>query len=154
MASQSLIRWRQSAVLRLERVEAARLAVGGRGAIGILAAEQIKHAYVVLLSSHFQGFCRDLHTEAVDCLYPAVSPTSVQGIIKMPMTRTENWIVGIQIQEISEAISIGSTLTWQEVVAPERPKRRPAKQLETLNQTEDAISHQDFDPSNLGGSTS
>src|SRR5438477_12896075 len=86
MASHSLARWRHAAKLRLAKIENARLAVGGRGVMAGLAAEQIKFAYVVLLSSHFQAFCRDLHTEAADFVYPAAAP-QIQGILKMLLTQ-------------------------------------------------------------------
>ena len=152
MASQALMRWRHAASLRLKNVEAARLAVGGRAAIQVLAAEQIKHAYVVLPSSHFQAFCRDLHTEAVDHLYPAVAPSAVQGIVKMLLTRNRMLDRGNP-----NAGNIGSDFNrfnfnfWQEVIAFDGKNADHQRQIDALNSWRNAVAHQDFAPSNLVG---
>lgn len=48
----------------LGEIAAAHTAVGGQGSGRRYATQEINHAYAVLLSSQFQRFCRDLHTEA------------------------------------------------------------------------------------------
>jgi hypothetical protein len=42
----------------------------------------INQAYVVLLSSHFQGFCRDLHSECIDRLARSITPTAFQSTLR------------------------------------------------------------------------
>src|SRR3954454_4199423 len=66
MPSQSYATWITTRVLALDEIEAAHAAVGGVGPGRRYATQQINQAYTVLLSSQFQGFCRDLHSEAVD----------------------------------------------------------------------------------------
>lgn len=64
MSSASLLRWQNDRMLRLAEIDsqcAASLALAPPNAN--LAEENLR-GYVVLLSAHFQGFARDLHTEA------------------------------------------------------------------------------------------
>jgi hypothetical protein len=48
-------------------------------------AEENIHGYVVLLSAHFQGFCRDLYAEAAQCIASKVRPT-LQVLIQARFT--------------------------------------------------------------------
>ena len=66
MPSLSLQHWNAVRLPRLDEIERAHSSVGGTGPGRRYATQQINHAYAVLLSSQFQGFCRDLHTESVD----------------------------------------------------------------------------------------
>lgn len=70
MASQSLIRWQRDA--RAELDDIAHAALGGSGHARRVATVQINHAYAVLLSSQFQRYCRDLHSEASEQLCAAL----------------------------------------------------------------------------------
>jgi hypothetical protein len=36
----------------------------------------------MLLSSHFQRFCRDLHTEAIDHIVAGASPRAIQAVLR------------------------------------------------------------------------
>ena len=45
------------------------------------ATQQINYAYAAILSSQFQAFCRDLHSESVDYLVTVV-PAALQDTIK------------------------------------------------------------------------
>ena len=66
MSSRSLIRWNAERREALDEIENAHAMVGGTERGRRYATQQINYAYVTLLSSHFQGFCRDLHSECVD----------------------------------------------------------------------------------------
>lgn len=64
MPSASLLQWKNDRLLRLQQVDnqcAASLA--GLPPNALLVDENLR-AYVLALSAHFQGFCRDLCTEA------------------------------------------------------------------------------------------
>ena len=63
MASVALQTWRTIAAAELDQIQAAHAAVGGRGRGRRYATLQLNHAYTMLLSSQFQRFCRDLHSE-------------------------------------------------------------------------------------------
>jgi hypothetical protein len=72
--SNALLLWRNDRVIRLNDVDAqcaASLALVPPNAN--LADENLR-GYVMLLSAHFQGFCRDLHTECVQATMAAVVP--------------------------------------------------------------------------------
>lgn len=85
--SAALNRWNTVGQQALDEIEEAHRAVGGVGRGRRYATLQVNHAYVALLSSQFQGFCRDLHTEAVAfivgaapaVLRPIFRNTLVQG---------------------------------------------------------------------------
>lgn len=62
--SAALQTWKSTAKGALDEIAAAHAAVGGQGPGRRYATQEINHAYAVLLSSQFQRFCRDLHTEA------------------------------------------------------------------------------------------
>src|SRR5436189_605038 len=75
MPSESLQAWSTGRRAALDEVEAAHRSVGGTGRGRRYLTQQINQAYAVLLSSQFQGFCRDLHTECAECLVaPVTSP--------------------------------------------------------------------------------
>src|SRR5436853_1480238 len=74
MPSASLLRWQTDRMPRLSEVDAqcaASLAVVPPQPN--LVDEKLR-AYVLLLSAHFQGFCRDLHTESVQIIVAKIRP--------------------------------------------------------------------------------
>src|SRR5437016_7172322 len=66
MPSKSLIRWNGERCTALDEIETAHAMVGGTERGRRYATQQINYSYTTLLSSHFQGFCRDLHSECAD----------------------------------------------------------------------------------------
>ena len=66
--SDSSTRWRGERSDALDEIENAHALVGGTGRGRRYATRQINHAYAALLSSHFQGFCRDLDGTMYDYL--------------------------------------------------------------------------------------
>lgn len=63
MPSKSLDLWRTTRSDTLDEIVAAHRSVGGQDRGRRFATQQINCAYTKLLSSQFQGFCRDLHSE-------------------------------------------------------------------------------------------
>ena len=57
------------------------LRVGGSQRGRRFATRQINYAYVTLLSSQFQGFCRDLHSESIDHIVGLV-PAHLQTFLR------------------------------------------------------------------------
>lgn len=80
-AVRSLLTWQVDARRALDEIEAAHRAVGGTGRGRRFAVQQINQAYVVLLSSHFQRFCRALHTECVEHLIGAPQYAAIRLIM-------------------------------------------------------------------------
>src|SRR5437879_3361841 len=82
MPSVSLQTWSTVRAASLDEIENAHRSVGGTGPGRRTATQQINQAYAVLLSGHFQGFCRDLHSECCDFLVAAVSLPYLHRILR------------------------------------------------------------------------
>lgn len=148
MPSVSYGRWITTRRSELDEIERAHTAIGGTGRGRRYATQQINHAYLVLLASQFQGYCRDLHTESVDYLVPGLTPQSFQGSIRELLTQN------LQLKRSNaQRGSIGADFGrfgidfWTEVKANDPRNEAGATQLEDLNKWRNAIAHQDF-PSN------
>ncbi|WP_344315332.1 hypothetical protein [Fodinicola feengrottensis] len=59
--------------MKLDRLMQTHVIVAGSGSGRRWAAEELNHAIVLRLASEFQGFCRELHTEAVDFVADVLS---------------------------------------------------------------------------------
>lgn len=87
MPSRSLNRWNNERRQALDQIATAHAAVGGIGPGRRYATQQINQAYAVLLSSQFQGFCRDLHSEAVDHICGPVGAGNIRMfLLRMRLT--------------------------------------------------------------------
>ena len=82
MTSRSLIRWNGERADALDEIEHAHVMVGGTERGRRYATQQINYSYAALLSSHFQGFCRDVHSECIDHIV-AVTPVQLQGFLRV-----------------------------------------------------------------------
>ena len=117
------------------------------------ATEQVNHAYAVLLSSHFQGFCRDLHTECVDHIVQKV-PAALQNVIRGELVRDRKLDRGNPNPgNIGADFARLGLPIWDKVKAIDRRNDARRQLLEELNNWRNAIGHQDFDPTKLGGRT-
>jgi hypothetical protein len=154
MPSAAHNRWRTSRRTALDELEHAHQSVGGTGRGRRYATQQINHAYAVLLSSQFQGCCRDLHSECADHLVRAVIPATLHTALRAALTQDRKLDRGNP-----NPGNIGSDfgrlgLSFWPAVQAIHP-RNAARQalLEELNIWRNAIAHQDFDPGRLGGAT-
>ena len=151
MASNSLIRWNTERSDALDEIENAHVMVGGTERGRRYATQQINYAYASLLSSHCQGFCRDLHSESVEHIV-AVAPVQLQELVQAELIR--NRILG---RGNPHPGAIGSDFNrlgvdfWTEVDALDARNIRRRELLQELNDWRNAIAHQDFDPAVPGG---
>ena len=153
MASKSLQRWHQARRIQLDEIVQAHRAVGGTGRGRRYATEQVNHAYAVLLSSHFQGFCRDLHTECVQHIVQKV-PAPLQNVVRGEFVRDRKLDRGNPNPgNIGADFARLSLLIWDKVRALDRRNDGRKRLLDVLNNWRNAIGHQDFDPAKLGGRT-
>ena len=145
MPSVSYGRWTTIRRNELNEIEGAHTAIGGTRRGRRYATQQINQAYVVLVASQFQGYCRDLHTESVDYLVPMVTPVSFQPSIRELLTQA------LQLKRSNaRPASIGADFGrfgvdfWTEV--KRNSHRTAARQalLEELIGWRNAIAHQDF----------
>ena len=113
-------------------------------AVGRRAGLQLNQAYLVLLSSHFQLFCRDLHTETVDLLLREQSP-SMLTIVKAVLLQARKLDSGNPNAGNLGADfgRIGMTF-WPDVKALHPINTRRHAALEQMMVWRNAIAHQDF----------
>lgn len=151
MASAAFLWWQTAASVDLDEVELAHAAVGGTGRGRRYATGQLNNAYAVLLSSQFQRFCRDLHTEAAGHL-SAMVPVAVQVTFLYRLTEGRKLDTGNP-----NPGNIGSDFDrlgvnfWQDATWSTTPNRFRRIGLEQLNVWRNAIAHQDFNKPACGG---
>ena len=80
MPSQALLHWQHDRMPRLDEVDTQCVTTFMPVPPPALAEENLR-AYVMLLSAHFQGFCRDLHTECIQIVATSVA-LSMQPLIQ------------------------------------------------------------------------
>lgn len=156
MPSVSLQTWRTVRRTALDEVAAAHRSVGGIGRGRRYATQQINQAYAVLLSSQFQGYCRDLHSECanyfVQSLPAGLLRTALRNVNVLVLHRklkTGNPSPG----NIGEDYNRFGLAFWDEVKNLDSRNQARQNRLEELNAWRNAIAHQDFDPAKLGGTT-
>jgi hypothetical protein len=151
MPSTSYRRWRTVRRAALDLVESAHATIHGTGPGRREATRQLNHGYVVLLAAEFQGFCRELHTEAVALFASTIPALQRTAVI-------DNFALNRQLDRgNANPGSLGSDfgrlgLDWWDAIDnldPNGPVLR--RELELMNQWRNAIAHNDFDPKRLGG---
>lgn len=123
VSSVSLIRWNTSAKARLDEVAQAHEAVGGSRPGRRAATLQINRAYAMLLSSHFQGYCRDLHSEATDHLCAHLTDPWARPILRARLAEGRKLDLGtgrvvLRLSDVKgwRAACTGLSITLDEVV--------------------------------------
>jgi hypothetical protein len=143
--SRALDRWNDDAQAALDEIEDAHRAVGGAGRGRRYATLQVNHAYVTLLSSQFQGFCRDLHTEAVAVVVGSLAPPVLGPLVqnlfvqgrKLDHGNPNPGNLGSDFGKLGMAF-------WPTVNALDHRNTARQAALETLNTWRNAIAHQDW----------
>lgn len=151
MPSQPLQIWLKDRLRTLDELEQAHRGVGGTGPGRRYATQQVNHAYAVLLSAQFQGFCRDLHDECVNGLVQSISPASIRDALEESLVWNRKLNTGNP-----NPGNIGSDFNrlglkfWVEVRKVDARNDARVDRLEDLNRWRNAIAHQDFDPRVVG----
>jgi hypothetical protein len=155
MPSPSLRMWRSDARRALDEIDAAHRAVAGQGQGRRYAAQQINQAYVVLLSSQFQRFCRELHVQCVEHAGAAAVPVPLGIVLRARLTEGRKLDAGNP-----NPGNIGSDFGrfgiefWDEVRKLNPTNAGRQEQLEELMRWRNAVAHQDFRHAALRGRTS
>lgn len=115
------------------------------------ATKQLKQAYVILLSSQFQGFCRDLHSESVDDLLARIEPASTRRVLQTGLVWERRLDRGNPTTGNigSDFGRMGIDLWSRVLIADRRNAKRRAK-LNQLNAWRNAIAHDDLVPLRTG----
>jgi hypothetical protein len=147
MPSVALQNWSAARAAALNEIEHAHRSVGGTGPGRRYLTQHINQAYAVLLSSEFQGFCRDLHDECTGYLVAPVTSTALLA------TYRSNLLFGRKLDTGNpNSGNIGADFNrfgitfWPAVDADS--SRNPARRLalEALNRWRNAIAHSAFTP--------
>jgi hypothetical protein len=137
----------------LDEIEHAHRSVGGTGPGRRYLTQQINQAYALLLSSQYQGYCRDLHQECATHLVASVASPVLQAMYEA------NFLFALKLDtgnpnpgNIGSDFNRFGLLFWPAVEAdhPRNPQRRAA--LEELNRWRNAIAHYAFAPDMYRGS--
>lgn len=154
MPSRSLRKWQMTAGRALNEMEAARLAVRGSGRGRRIAMQQMNQAYVILLLSLFQRFCRELHEECVEHLMQQPGLRPYEEILNL------RFIEGRKLDSGNpNPGNIGSDFgrlgvrLWPELRQLASRGKVHHEALATLNHWRNAIAHQDFRNPELRGRT-
>lgn len=160
MASGSLNDWRRVRVLELDQMENVLHLVGGVVRGRRYATVQINHAYTMLLSSHFQGYCRDLHSECVNHLVsrieiPGVAPRDLQDLLQVEFLLRRKLDSGNPHPgALGEDFNRFGLNFWDKVKALDPSNTRRIALLTELNSWRNAIAHQNFDSLSPPGTAS
>ncbi|REJ86348.1 MAG: hypothetical protein DWQ34_03880 [Planctomycetota bacterium] len=145
MPSTAFQQWETARATALDEVEQAHRGVGGDARGRRFATERINHAYAVILASHFQGFCRDLHAECVAFLTANVNPPSLRPILQADL------VLHLQLNSRNATCSsLGADFNrlglafWDEIEQQDARTSRRMELLDELNVWRNAIAHQDF----------
>lgn len=149
MPSRALRNWQTRSRKVLDEVEAAHAVVGGgRGARGF-ARQQINQAYVVLLSSQFQRFCRDLHSDAADFLAAQSTFASIAPLLTASLSHERRLDTGNPNPgNIASDFNRYGIEIWKLVSKRNAHTRRRRERLERWR---NAIAHHDFRSPHLDG---
>lgn len=154
MPSASLTRWQRTRAAELDELETAHRAVGGTGPGRRHGTQQVNQAYAVLLVSHFQGFCRDLHTEVVDFLLGMAHPEAWRPGLRIALTANRALDRGNpHSRAIADDFNRLGVALWDVIDAMDRRNPQRRRRLDELVRWRNAVAHQDFDPERLGGRT-
>ncbi len=74
MPSVSLLHWQNDRMPRLQQVDLQCAAALSASPPNVHLIDENLRGYVLLLSAHFQGFCRDLYTEAAQIISAKIRP--------------------------------------------------------------------------------
>lgn len=146
MSSNSLLRWHGERAEALDEIENAHVIIGGTERGRRYATQQVNYAYATLLSSHFQGFCRDLHSECIEGIV-SISPLQIQWFLRLEFTLNRSLgrgnphpgAIGADFKRLGVNF-------WPEVDALDGRSVRRRALLQELVDWKNAIAHQDFDP--------
>jgi len=151
MPSKSLIRWNGKRADALDEIVNAHAMVGGTERGRRFATQQINYAFTALLSSQFQGFCRDLHSECIDQIV-SIIPDQLQGFLRLELIWNRSLSRGNpHLGAIGSDFNRLGLDFWAEVYALDSRNQRRRELLQELIEWRNAIAHQDFDPVALGG---
>jgi hypothetical protein len=148
MTSQSHRIWSTQRCQELDQIRHVHKQVGGTGRGRRWATQQVNHAYVVVLTSHFQGYCRDLHSECMDRFARDVdqkSGTMIGQVVRRLLGSDRSLDRGNPTPEnIRKDFARLGVELWLEASALDARTSARKNRVEELHLRRNAIVHQDF----------
>jgi hypothetical protein len=155
MPSKALDRWHVQRLPKLDELEAAHQAMGGQGPGRRYVTGRINDAYVVLLAAEWQGFCRDLHSEAADSIAAVARPAALQGPIRTSFTSLRRMDRGnANAAEFGTDFGRLGMAFWPSVEALHKLNSVRKRRLQQLYGWRNSIVHQDPPDPTVVGDTS
>lgn len=144
MPSQSLQTWLTDRTRALDEIEGTHRKVSGTSRGRRHATQQLNYAYAVLLLSHFQGFCRDLHDECMDRLLEWITPVGACAGLRITLELGRKLDVGNPNPgNIGSDFGRFGLKFWDEVYKVDVRNRTRCESLQSLNTWRNAIAHHD-----------
>jgi hypothetical protein len=146
MPSLAFQNWVTVRAASLSEFETAHRELRGTGSSRRHLTQQINQAYAVLLSSEFQGFCRDLYLECAGHVVRGLAPprlaicrTNLQHGCRLDTGNPNPGNIGADFNRLGLQFWLAV-----DVEHPRNPHRKA--QLQRLNRWRNAIAHSDFAP--------
>jgi hypothetical protein len=154
MPSRALRRWQTRSRKVLDEFEAAHALFGGAGVGRRFARQQIAQAYVVLLCSQFQRFCRELHAQAIEKMTDDPAHAPLNPILRRLLSTGRRLDVGNASPSMLGSDFGRLGLSFWDKVREQRPSNEARQQqLAELNRWRNAIAHQDFSNAEFEGAS-
>ena len=154
MPSDALLAWQTDRNPRLVNVEADCLHLEVMHAADAARVQEHIRSYAVLLSSEFQGFCRELHSECADRLVDTVAPIALRSVLRAQCAYGRKLDRGNPDEG-----NLGTDFNryvldfWPAVLASDPTHAARKTRLGTIMVWRNAIAHHDYDVAKLGGTT-
>jgi hypothetical protein len=152
MPSDALLDWQTDRIPRLQNVEVDCLHLEALHVASPDRVQEYIRSYAVLLSSEFQGFCRDLHSECADRLVDSVNPAALRAVLwsqcnygrKLDTSNPNAGNLGADFSRFGFDF-------WPAVLSVDPGHAARQQRFAMLNAWRNAIAHHDYDPTRLGG---
>lgn len=142
MPSRALGIWVGEQAAELDELLDVHEAVGGTGPGRRYTTTQVNHAYLMAVAAQFQGFCRNLHSEASDFVVSVVEPAAFQNLVSAALT---------QGRQLDRGNATGSSIgadfgrfdmaVWDDVYALSARNRARRTNLDQLIAWRNSIAH-------------
>ena len=154
MPSNALLTWRGDRIPRLQNVEADCLHLEALHAATPNRVQEYIRSYAVLLCSEFQAFCRDLHDDCADNFVASATPIPLQRLLRLQCVYGRKLDTGTPNPgNLGADFNRYSLDLWMAVLAMDPGHASRRHRLALLNAWRNAIAHHNYDPAELGGTT-
>jgi hypothetical protein len=154
MPSDALIIWQTDRMRRLQDVEADCLHLETLYPVDPDRVQQYIRSYAVLLSSEFQGFCRELHSECAERLINSVGLLALRSVFRGQCLHGRKLDVGNPSPgNLGADFNRYEVDFWPAVLALDPAHAARRHRLAMLNSWRNAIAHHAYNPADLGGTT-